>query len=429
MTTPYLVSGAAAVALFETFSNSTVDIKTFDKVISWKRYTTSLGAAVVVVPVVSGLSFALKASSLFFTLFGDVKPLRLLFAHASGDVRENHAHDRAVYKEKLLHRRGGADQSYDVDLRHEYGTVHGVFSRSRHSYGQRRVCLLIGGSNASLEDLDEEAKFLLKNGIDVFAFQNSGYAAPQETYGYHESEGQVESLFRRASNTIDELSVTTDGTAIVHWLTSGLPTHSGGVRCDMKYRKDELMIEAHSLGTLTAHMILRKHPDLAAAVMVEPLTNIAEVAGYVALNNTCDLLENWLPRSTLHRLLYGPVMRLGEFVSWIAWRPPLFSRHLPPDAYGFDARGAVAGFKGHYCVIEAGKDELMSIKSNRDFFIFGSRNFAKELIGIAKKRRMSKHRSRIIFAPTAEHGHASSSVGVRSNYAGFLANIGFANYT
>ena len=399
------------------------DVETADEAIPATRRIAATAVAAVASPVLTGLSFVAKLLQPVSVL-APVAPLRLLFAPVCGDVREDHHEQRLGYVESLRQSRHSRGDPVMLRLAHPFGALHAVFTRSAHDRGARRAAILVGGNCQSLEDMEREAKFLLSQGIDVFAAQPSGFPAPGEDYAYKEDEGTLRWVARKSMFTIDERSIMMDASAAMSWLQHLRPSEAGAF-CDYQFRESEIMVEGHSLGTLTAHMLARMYPGLRAVVVVEPLESIAKVGTYTALNVIADRLDGWLPRSTLYSILHAPVGRVASAVSGLAFNP---GSMVPIDIHGFDARHAVGNFKGNYCAIEAGADELMSLKFDRDATRPGSRNFAKSLVGISKQRKMSRRKTKLITKPDNRHGAGYlSDRGVKAQYVGFLADAGMAN--
>ena len=417
-------AGLAGLTLADAMMhNDAANVDPVDAPIPTGRLVAAAAVATVAVPALTVLSAAARVAEPVVTAVGCVKPLRLLFAHEAGAVRPDHMAQREQFTAEILEH--GALSAVNVTLSHRKGEVHGCYMRSRNaSYPSRRVAILCGGSTEALEDQWEATVFLLERGIDVFGTQPSNYPSPWNDFGQGASETPLEASMRRFRHTIDEESVMLDGLAIVGWLTSGEASAEAPVT---PYTIDQIMVEGHSLGTCTAHMLARSFPDLAAVVVVEPLASIGDVASYAAINHVCDALDGWLPRSTLHRVLYPSLSRCAHVVGRLAFRPSRRSG-VPGDARGFDAHGAVANFRGAYLAVEAGKDILMSLAVDRRASRPGAQNFATRLVSIAKRRRgVPASRSRIIRVPTAQHGSSRYYQVVRDRYDGFLRDIGFAS--
>ncbi len=420
-------SGLAGAIAFDRLTRPNLDdVETDNAEISNLRLLTSTAVATVAAPVLTVASCFAKVVQPAVNPIYNITPVRLLYAPVCGDVYDDHKKRRDAYMERLERSRNTRGTPLEVCIRHPRGTLHAVYTRSAHDRGARRVALLVGGNSQSLECMEREAWFLLALGIDVFAFQPSGFPCPEESYQYEADESLARWLLRKSLYSIDESSIMMDVCSSIAWLKREIASKSGDY-CDIKFREDEIMVEGHSLGTLSAHMAARMYPDLRAIAVIEPLTSISDVSTYAVLNKLGDIFEHWIHRSTLYKMLYSPVQRCASVVSKLAFSPDMSSK-VPEDIHGFDVHHAVENFKGYYCAIQAERDELMSLKYDSQASKPGSRNFASKLVSIAKKRRMSRRRARLITDEENWHGCAYlSKRHVKNSYVGFLADAGMAN--
>ena len=95
---------------------------------------------------------------------------------------------------------------------------------------------------------------------------------------------------------------------------------------------------------------------------------------------------------------------------------------MPAEVRGFDARSAVRGFRGAYCAIEAGTDEMMGLLYDANGTRPGSRNLARRLVGIAKRRPAGK--TKLLAEPENWHGSGYNTRKLKKGYARFLASAG-----
>lgn len=397
------------------------DVDASDAEVPAGRRIVGMAVAAVAIPTMTAVSLLLKAAEPAVTTFTTIKPLRLLFAPVCGHVREGHADERSEFK-TTMRECAHAGALTEVALTHSRGTVHAVYVRAHPSRTGRRAAILVGGNGQSLEDMVGEALFLLSRGIDVLSMQPSGFPAPDESYGQRQGERMISlaSLMRRSAHTIEEETIMLDGTTAMQWLRRERRSDNGHW-CDRAFDDGEVMVEGHSLGTLTAHTLARTHPGLAAVVVVEPFSSLGEAATYTALNEIANHLDAWMPRKQLLELLHAPVERAAHSVARLAFAPSAGSG-VPAEVRGFDARSAVRGFRGAYCAIEAGTDEMMGLLYDANGTRPGSRNLARRLVGIAKRRPAGK--TKLLAEPENWHGSGYNTRKLKKGYARFLASAG-----